>query len=57
MWTPIFKQNKKQVLESLNEYIINLTQFKTYLENDNYDAIFTEMQNTNKIKDILNDKK
>lgn len=57
MWTPIFKQNKQQVLESLNEYINNLVQFKTFLENDNYDAIFNEMQNTNKIKDILNEKK
>ena len=56
MWTPIFKQNKNQVVESLNEYIANLTQFKTFLENDNYEAIFNEMQNTNKIKDILNGK-
>lgn len=56
MWTPIFKQNRVQVIESLNEYITNLAQFKTFLENENYDAIFNEMQNTNKIKDILNGK-
>lgn len=56
MWTPIFKQNKEQVIESLNEYITNLTQFKTFLETENYEAIFNEMQNTNKIKDILNGK-
>ena len=56
MWTPIFKQNKEQVIESLHEYIANLTQFKTFLENENYEAIFNEMQNTNKIKDILNGK-
>ncbi len=28
MWTPIFKQNKKQVVKSLEEYIQNLTQFQ-----------------------------
>jgi prephenate dehydrogenase len=53
MWTPIFKQNKKQVVKSLDEYISNLTKFKTLLENDNYDELFNEMQNTNRIKEIL----
>ena len=54
MWTPIFKQNKKQVVKTLQEYIANLTNFKELLENDNYDAIFNEMQSVNKIKKILN---
>ena len=54
MWTPIFKQNKKQVVKSLEEYILNLTKFKTLLENDNYSELFNEMQNTNRIKEILN---
>ncbi len=53
MWTPIFKQNKKQVVKSLDEYILNLTKFKNLLENDNYDELFLEMQNTNRIKEIL----
>ncbi|MBC7641754.1 MAG: prephenate dehydrogenase [Flavobacterium sp.] len=53
MWTPIFKQNKKQVVKSLEEYILNLTKFKTLLENDDYDELFKEMQNTNRIKEIL----
>ncbi len=54
MWTPIFKQNKTQVVETLEEYIANLTQFKMFLETDNYEAIFTEMQNANRIREILN---
>lgn len=54
MWTPIFKQNRVFVLESLTEYIANLQQFKTLLENENYDALYNEMHNTNKIKNILN---
>lgn len=53
MWTPIFRQNKKQVVKSLEEYISNLTHFKELLENDNYDEVFNEMQNTNRIKEIL----
>ncbi|WP_281322781.1 prephenate dehydrogenase [Flavobacterium aestivum] len=54
MWTPIFKQNKKQVVRTLEEYIANLSKFKELLENDDYDAIYSEMQSVNKIKEILN---
>ncbi|MDG1728462.1 MAG: prephenate dehydrogenase [Algibacter sp.] len=54
MWTPIFKQNKANVVETLEEYISNLTHFKELMKNDNFDAIFNEMKNTNHIKDILN---
>jgi len=54
MWTPIFKQNNKQVIKSLEEYISNLTQFKQLLEHEDYDAVFNEMQSVNKIKEILN---
>ena len=57
MWTPIFKQNKKHVVKSLDEYISNLTHFKKLLEDENYEAVFNEMQNTNRIKEILNGKK
>ena len=57
MWTPIFKQNKKHVVKSLEEYISNLTHFKKLLEDENYEAVFNEMQNTNRIKEILNGKK
>lgn len=54
MWTPIFKQNKQFVLESLKEYIDNLSNFKTLLERDCYQEVFEEMENTNRIKEILN---
>ena len=54
MWTPIFKQNKTQVIKTLEEYIANLSKFKEHLENDDYESIFNEMQNTNRIKEILN---
>ncbi|WP_417238574.1 prephenate dehydrogenase [Bizionia sp.] len=54
MWTPIFKQNKTNVIETLDEYIQNLTTFKTYLETDRFEEIHKEMSDTNYIKDILN---
>jgi prephenate dehydrogenase len=53
MWTPIFKQNKKQIVKSLDEYIANLSSFKSFLESDDYEAIFNEIKNTNRIKEIL----
>lgn len=54
MWTPIFKQNRKQVVKTLEEYISNLTQFKELLINEDYDAIYEEMESVNRIKEILN---
>ena len=54
MWTPIFKQNRKQVVKTLEEYISNLSKFKELLEKEDYDAIYNEMQSVNKIKEILN---
>lgn len=53
MWTPIFKQNKQNVVETLEEYIQNLEEFKQMLIADEYEAISKEMSNTNKIKEIL----
>ena len=53
MWTPIFKQNKANILETLEEYIINLAHFKELMKNDDFESIFNEMQNINHIKDIL----
>ena len=53
-WTSIFKENKENVLETLTEYIANLSDFKTLLENDDFQGVHDEMENTNHIKEILN---
>ena len=53
-WTSIFKQNKVNVLETLTEYIANLNAFKTLMENDDFQGVHDEMENTNHIKEILN---
>jgi prephenate dehydrogenase len=41
-------------VKTLEEYISNLSNFKELLENEDYDAIYNEMQSVNKIKEILN---
>jgi len=54
MWAPIFQQNKTNVIETLDEYIENLKQFKTLMENNDFEAVYNEMKSTNHIKHILN---
>ena len=54
MWTPIFKQNKTNVIETLDEYINNLQHFKKLMEDGDFEAVYKEMERTNHIKDILN---
>ncbi len=54
MWTPIFRQNKTNVIETLDEYISNLSHFKEMMEQDDFEGVFNEMKDTNHIKDILN---
>ncbi|WP_422083699.1 prephenate dehydrogenase [Ulvibacterium sp.] len=53
MWTPIFEQNKENVVEILEDYIQNLEAFKALLLENDYGGIYSEMDNTNKIKEIL----
>lgn len=53
-WTPIFLQNKENVIRSLEKYIKNLIEFKEMIESDNEDALNETMNNTNYIKTILN---
>lgn len=53
MWSPIFQQNKENVLETLTEYIQNLNEFKKLMEQDNFEQVYKEMANTNHIKNVL----
>ncbi|MFT4833033.1 MAG: prephenate dehydrogenase [Psychroserpens sp.] len=54
MWTPIFEQNRENVIETLEEYIINLEAFKKMIVEGDYEGIYKEMSSTNRIKEILN---
>ena len=53
MWTPIFEQNRENVLETLDEYIANLQGFRNLMQEGNFEGVFDEMQQTNRIKEIL----
>ena len=53
MWTPIFEQNRDNVLETLDEYIANLQGFRTLLQEGDYNGVFDAMEQTNRIKEIL----
>lgn len=53
MWLPIFKQNKDNVLDVLNEHISQLKKFKACLEKENYDFLAELISKANTIKRIL----
>ena len=53
-WASIFKENKTNVSQALQQYIANLQNFQQLLEKEDFDGIFNEMENTNRIKNILN---
>lgn len=53
MWVPIFKQNRENVLDVLNEHISQLRKFKSCLEKENYDYLQELIENANGIRRIL----
>lgn len=53
MWLPIFKQNRENVLDVLNEHISQLQKFKTCLEKENYSYLLELMEQANTIKKII----
>lgn len=53
-WTPIFLQNKENIIRSLDEYIKNLNEFRQLITSNNGDGLNETMKNTNYIKTILN---
>jgi prephenate dehydrogenase len=53
MWLPVFKQNRENVLDVLNEHIVQLRKFKSCLEKENYEYLRELMENANRIKKIL----
>ena len=53
MWVPIFKENRENVLDVLNEHISQLRKFKSALEKENYDLLEELIRNANKVREIL----
>ena len=53
MWTPIFLENKVNILKALTEYIKNLENFKQLLETDQAEGITQNIKEANYIRKIL----
>ncbi|HUX83774.1 MAG TPA: prephenate dehydrogenase [Chitinophagaceae bacterium] len=53
MWVPIFRQNKTNVLDVLQEHIRQLNRMKEVLEKDDYPQFYNLIHQSNKISKIL----
>jgi prephenate dehydrogenase len=53
MWSSIFVENKKNIIESLDEYILNINNFKKLIEVSDQKNLNDEMRRINGIKKIL----
>ncbi len=54
MWGPIFMQNQKYVIESIDLYIKHLEEFKQSIRNKDSRKMTELMNNANRIREILN---
>ena len=52
-WTSIFNDNKSNITEALNEYIDNLKEIKTLINNNQKDVLFDDLNKINLIREIL----
>jgi len=53
-WTPIFLQNKKNIVLAIEEYVSNLKSLKKIIEENDETNLSSVLNNTNRIKEILN---
>jgi prephenate dehydrogenase len=53
MWVPIFRHNRSNVLDVLDEHISQLQHMKKLLEEEDYDTFYKLIQKSNKIRKIL----
>jgi prephenate dehydrogenase len=53
MWTPIFQQNRDNILNVLNEHIDVLTDFRTHLIKNDFGAFHEMMKAANQIKRVV----
>jgi len=53
MWIPIFRQNRKNIMDVLEEHIKQLQNMQHLLAKEDYDAFYKLIKRSNKIKRIL----
>jgi len=54
MWIPIFKQNRDNVLDVLDEHINTLSKFRSLLIKKDFDEFYKLIEKSNQIRKILN---
>ena len=55
-WTPIFLQNKNNLVLAIEEYVSNLNDLKKIIKNNDGDKLSSILNDTNRIKKILSNK-
>ncbi|MFA6138114.1 MAG: prephenate dehydrogenase [Sulfurimonas sp.] len=55
MWEDIFRQNKSNIIEAIELFEKELTNLKQSIQNDEWDKVRKELENGNKLHDILED--
>lgn len=53
MWVPIFRQNRDNVLDVLDEHISNLSKFRSLLIKQNYEEFYKLIEQSNEISRII----
>lgn len=53
MWVPIFRQNRKNIMDVLEEHIKQLQNMQNLLEKEDYTSFYKLIKRSNKIKRIL----
>jgi prephenate dehydrogenase len=53
MWNDIFKQNRENLLKSINFFSNELKKLEEKVQNEDWDSLHKEMENANKLHEIL----
>ena len=53
MWEDIFRQNKTNVIEAVELFEVELARLKENIQNDEWENVYTIMEDANKLHDIL----
>ncbi len=56
MWAPIFRQNRDNVLDVLDEHINQLARFRSLLIKNNFEEFYRLIQEANRIRKIIDEK-
>ena len=56
MWIPIFRQNRDNLLDVLDEHINQLARFRSLLIKRDFDAFYQLLRDANRIRDVLRNK-